>query len=175
MRVNFFIPRSALPGPLRFGKWPGLSGTGQAARLAHGQLNSVGYERSNRKAASPVGTGDRRGSRLGRRMLELSARLQLLGQLHRPSLCERLFVAPGRAPLTRCLGAGWRGRAMPCRRGCRARDPVPIARDVSRRLQHAVDRRDSDLELFMRRFLFSRKPTASKLTNGLMSRLPPQS
>jgi hypothetical protein len=24
-------------------------------RLAHGQLNSVGYERSNRKAASPVG------------------------------------------------------------------------------------------------------------------------
>jgi hypothetical protein len=26
-------------------------------RLAHGQLNSVGYERSNRKAASPVGGG----------------------------------------------------------------------------------------------------------------------
>ena len=40
-----------------------------------------------------VGTSDRRGSRLGRRMLELSARLQLLGQLHRPSLCQRLFVA----------------------------------------------------------------------------------
>jgi len=69
-------------------------------RLAHGQPNSVGYERSNRKAASPVGTGDRRGSRLGQRMLELSARLQLLGQLHRPSLCERLFVAPG-APRSR--------------------------------------------------------------------------
>jgi hypothetical protein len=169
MRVNFFIPRSALPGPLRLGKmaWPKWKPVKQH-RVAHGQLNSVGYERSNRKAASPVGTGDRRGSRLGRRMLELSARLQLLGQLHPPSLCERLFVAPGRAPLTRCLGAGWRGRAMPCRRGCRARD-------VSRRLQHVVDRRDSDLELFMRRFLFSRKPTASKLTNGLMSRLPPQS
>jgi hypothetical protein len=36
-------------------------------RLAHGQLNSVGYERSNRKAASPVGTDDRRGVAWGGR------------------------------------------------------------------------------------------------------------
>ncbi len=90
------------------------------------------------------------------------------------ALRERLFVAPG-APRSRDAWVQAGARAIPCRRGCRARDPVPIAPDVSRRLQHAVDKRDSDLELFVRRFLFSRKPTASKLTDWLMSRLPPHS
>jgi hypothetical protein len=120
------------------------------------------------------GTGTRNAGRCHhglRASLSLCALSRLAQSGRRPAPVR----SPWRAPLTRCLGAGWRGRAMPCRRACRACDPVPTARDVSRRLQHAVDRLDSDLELFMRRFPFSRKPTASKLTDGLMSRLPPQS
>jgi hypothetical protein len=58
MRVNFFIPRCALPGPLRLGKmaWPKWKPVKQH-RVAHWQLNSVGYERLPDPALS-----DRRGT-----------------------------------------------------------------------------------------------------------------
>jgi hypothetical protein len=58
MRVNFFMPRSALPGPLRLGKmaWPKWKPVKQH-RVAHWQLNSVGYERLPDPALS-----DRRGT-----------------------------------------------------------------------------------------------------------------